>query len=151
MTEYRVKGTWDEITTCELCGKQGLKSTVIVEIVGGEDESDGEIYVGSDCAAKLRTGSRNTKLAARIMREAKAADVRRAGAVEFSRGMMDFFGAATREGRGPAANFNRMVTQYVNANRGLWDMPREDCEKALLGSLAYHATVVETGGMSVFG
>lgn len=44
---YRVLGTTDDCTTCGVCGREDLKSTVVL------DGGDGTLYAGSDCAAKL--------------------------------------------------------------------------------------------------
>lgn len=49
---YQAQGITDEITTCEHCGKAGLKSTVRLLILDSDGE-DGEIYAGVTCAARL--------------------------------------------------------------------------------------------------
>ena len=46
MTQVKVLGVSDEITTCEHCGKKHLKCTVALSIDGGE-----AVYFGRDCAA----------------------------------------------------------------------------------------------------
>jgi hypothetical protein len=48
---YRVLGTTDDVTACDICGREDLKSTVVLS------GADGELYAGSDCASKL-TGLR---------------------------------------------------------------------------------------------
>ena len=45
--EFRFLGTTDEVTTCECCGKTGLKSTVAIEADGGAP-----MYFGITCAAR---------------------------------------------------------------------------------------------------
>lgn len=52
MKVFRVGGTTDEITTCELCGKPELKGTVqMIELdADGNDFTDH--YFGTSCAAK---------------------------------------------------------------------------------------------------
>jgi hypothetical protein len=52
MKVFRVGGTTDQITTCELCGKPELKGTVqMIELdADGNDFTDH--YYGSSCAAK---------------------------------------------------------------------------------------------------
>lgn len=40
-------GTTDEVTTCECCGKQGLKCTVAVSLESGD-----ALYFGVTCAAR---------------------------------------------------------------------------------------------------
>jgi hypothetical protein len=46
---YRAAGTSDEITTCDVCGKEELKGTVRLVI----DDDNSEIFAGVNCAAKL--------------------------------------------------------------------------------------------------
>jgi hypothetical protein len=52
MKVFRVGGTTDQITTCELCGKEELRGTVqMIELdADGNDFTD--LYYGSSCAAK---------------------------------------------------------------------------------------------------
>lgn len=50
---YRVTGTTDEVTECDLCGKVELKGTVMLLPLDGDGDADGEInYFGTSCAAK---------------------------------------------------------------------------------------------------
>lgn len=50
---YRVKGTTDEVTDCELCGKVELKGTVMLVPLDADGNEDGEVsYFGTSCAAK---------------------------------------------------------------------------------------------------
>ena len=152
MTEYRIKGAWDEITTCGLCGKQGLKKTIIAEIVDGEGEGDGEIYVGSDCVAKLRTGRRDARAARKVEQEAAAANLRRANAVRFSREWLDWTESLTRPAFAgdPERTFRYRAVMYANANHMNLAWTEEQKLTEYRNSLARHATVVETGGMSIF-
>lgn len=48
---FRILGKNDEVTTCECCGRTGLKATVI--LTNGE----GEVRYGSECAAKATSTS----------------------------------------------------------------------------------------------
>lgn len=50
---YRVTGTTDDVTDCELCGKVELKGTVMLVPLDAEGNDDGEVsYFGTSCAAK---------------------------------------------------------------------------------------------------
>jgi hypothetical protein len=50
---YRVTGTTDDVTTCELCHKPELKGTVMLVPLDAEGNEDGEVcYFGTSCAAK---------------------------------------------------------------------------------------------------
>lgn len=53
MKAYTVKGTTDEVTTCELCGKAELKGTVVLATLDADGNEDGGVcYFGVSCAAK---------------------------------------------------------------------------------------------------
>lgn len=67
-TTYRYRGTTDDLTTCEECGREELHSTVVLAVeVDGEDA--GVIHVGSTCAARF--------LSRRTGRTVTTADVRK--------------------------------------------------------------------------
>ena len=74
MTTYRTLGTTDDVTDCQRdgCPKTGLRMTYHLGIIEN-DEVVGEVYYGSECAAMV-TG----KPAARIVKEARAADTKAA-------------------------------------------------------------------------
>jgi hypothetical protein len=139
---YRACGTTDEITDCDHCGKAGLKSTVILRFLDADGNTDGERYVGVVCAGKMLSGGKaNPRLATRILREAQAADRKRADAVEFSREMLAFFDAA-----GPW--MNHKMDAYVAANTYLQSLPLIDQLKKTAESIARHSEVIATGGKS---
>lgn len=82
MRAYRVRGTTDDVTTCQQCGKPELKGTVILDILDADGNTEDVTYAGSTCAAKM-AGSKTT--GAKIRQEAQAADCRRAEAVRYAR------------------------------------------------------------------
>ena len=49
---YRIKGTTDDVTTCGQCGREDLKSTVVMAILDADSNEEDVTYMGSDCAAK---------------------------------------------------------------------------------------------------
>lgn len=50
---YRVAGTTDEATTCDLCGKVELRATVMLIPLDDDGNDDGDAaYFGTSCAAK---------------------------------------------------------------------------------------------------
>ena len=62
-----ILGVNDDVTTCECCGRAGLKKTVVLDL-GGED---GVVHYGSQCAAKsLRFGAGARMAPAKIIVEA---------------------------------------------------------------------------------
>jgi len=155
--KYRPAGTSDEITDCDLCGKTGLKKTIILEYVDAQGDSDGERYVGSDCAGVLlsyaevkteaelkmsRRELKNARATRRALLDAQAADRKRAEAVAFSRQMLEFFDAA-----GPA--MNDKLAAYVTANPArLGHLSLLEQLKATSESIARHTEVIATGGAS---
>lgn len=53
MKVYKVKGTTNDVTTCDLCGKQELKGTVMLMPLDVDGNEDGDVsYFGTSCAAK---------------------------------------------------------------------------------------------------
>lgn len=71
-TAYRVRGTTDDVTECQICGKPELRGTVVLEILDADGNAEDVTYAGTTCAAKV-TGRK----AVRIRHEAAAADIRR--------------------------------------------------------------------------
>jgi hypothetical protein len=50
---YRVIGTTDESTTCDLCGRVELKATVMLVPLDADGNADGDVvYFGRSCATK---------------------------------------------------------------------------------------------------
>jgi hypothetical protein len=138
---YLACGTTDEITDCDHCGKTGLKSTVILRFLDAEGNADdGERYVGVVCAGKMLSGGKaNPRLATKILREAQAADRKRADAVEFSREMMAFFDAAGHR-------MNEKLDAYVAANVRLQSLSLLEQLKETAESIARHTEVIATNG-----
>lgn len=76
MKVYTVKGTTDEVTTCELCGRVELKGTVVLIPLDEDGNPDGdECYFGTSCAAKAAgwTQREVTKKITAAKKEAKEA------------------------------------------------------------------------------
>lgn len=67
---FKVLGTVDDITDCDQCGRDDLKSTVaLAELDADGNETGGILYMGSDCAAKAAGWTQT-----RVRAEVKAAD-----------------------------------------------------------------------------
>lgn len=61
-------GTTDEVSTCDCCGRQGLKSTVALQIDAAEP-----VYYGVVCASRaLKQPAKTIRAAAKSADEAKA-------------------------------------------------------------------------------
>src|SRR5690606_25085631 len=91
-TNYRVKGTTEDVTRCELCGKEDLRKTVVLAVLDADGNEEQVAYYGTDCAAKV-TGRR----AARIAMEAAEADSSRARQVAWAREVLAVYGPLEHE------------------------------------------------------
>lgn len=67
--KWVARGFTDDVTECGHCGRVDLKGTVRMESISAENESDGEMYMGVVCAARM-TGRK----AGEIRTEANRAD-----------------------------------------------------------------------------
>lgn len=64
MKKYLVKGINDDVTTCDICGKKGLKKVVWLSELDADGNDNCNVFAaGVNCAAKLLgfRGSRDTK------------------------------------------------------------------------------------------
>lgn len=91
MTSFAIKGTTGDITTCECCGRDDLKRTVILAPLDADGNANGDVtHYGSECAAramgrrgegaKVRSAAKKAdELAAQLERNARriALDVKR--------------------------------------------------------------------------
>jgi hypothetical protein len=51
---YSIKGSTNDCTTCDICGREELKKTVVLNAkTRGSDEIISVIYAGTDCASRL--------------------------------------------------------------------------------------------------
>ncbi len=140
MTSYRVRGTTDDVTTCQQCGKPELKGTVILDILDADGNTEDITYAGTTCAAKM-TGLRIT--GAKIRQQAVAADYRRAEAVRTAREILAHY--APFEAKRPIALGNA----YWTANAGFFrNHPDADAVAMAQESLARHRETVATNGLS---
>jgi hypothetical protein len=70
---FRVAGTTDDVTICDQCGRDDLRSTVVMVHQDADGNDDGTSYMGSDCAARAAgwTQAKVRKLASAADRAAK--------------------------------------------------------------------------------
>lgn len=53
MKAFRVRGTTNDVTDCEQCGRTELRGTVVLQPLDAEGNDDGDVcYFGSSCAAQ---------------------------------------------------------------------------------------------------
>ncbi|AER47602.1 hypothetical protein DS6A_48 [Mycobacterium phage DS6A] len=51
--KFIVRGRTDEVTTCELCGREDLSHTIALEVLDADGNGTGEVtYYGSECGAR---------------------------------------------------------------------------------------------------
>lgn len=90
---YRVLGTTDDVTTCELCGRVELKSTVALQPLDPDGGADGEpVYFGSDCAARAAGWTQKE-----VRKAAGAADRARVEAERQRRNAIDWYVSNDRD------------------------------------------------------
>lgn len=85
-TEYRVRGTTDDVTTCQICGKAELKGTVVLDILDADGNTEEITYAGVTCAAKV-TGRKATA----VRNAAAAADYDRQRVIEHARQVLSWW------------------------------------------------------------
>ena len=100
MTEYQVKGTTDDETTCGHCGRSSLRKTVILGVLDADGNVEDDVYFGSDCAATV-TGRKQ----AAIKRDAERADYERTQQVKWAQGIIDAYGPVEGDKRATALLF----------------------------------------------
>lgn len=101
---YRIKGTTDDVTTCDRCGKPELKGTVVLEALDADGNGDGIVYFGSTCAGRVfgRKGAyvrRDAEVVQSLLDEAEAA----------RREIRDYYGQFATE--------REAVAEYYRLNR----------------------------------
>ena len=70
MKTVKILGINDDVTTCECCGRAGLKKTVVLEL----GDCGSQVHYGTQCAAKtLRFGAGAKLTATKLEAEAKMA------------------------------------------------------------------------------
>lgn len=90
-------GTTDDVTTCDCCGRKGLKSTVALELAEATDP----VYYGVTCAAKaLRMPAREVKASASHADRERAEQERRARNAAADAAAAPWFAFLAAEGKG---------------------------------------------------
>lgn len=71
---FRFLGTTDDTTECAKCGREELRSTVVLDVLDADGNSEGVTYYGSTCAARVLTAATGRKITGpRVLAEAVAA------------------------------------------------------------------------------
>lgn len=126
---FRVKGTTDEVTECELCGRQELKGTIMLAELDADGTEMGLVYYGASCGAKAAGWTtKDVRIKAKAADQAKR-DAAQAASDERSRIFCAARDAWISENIGPDAwlNFRRygyrstyaMVNEFSEAT-GIW-------------------------------
>ena len=111
----RALGTTDAVTSCDCCGKSGLKLTVAIELDTGE-----VVHYGTTCASR-NTGKPQKQIAAEIRTEAQR--VRAAAAAEY-RVCPEFFAYRAALARRPRGLVGRAAMEFVEAEGAADDSAR---------------------------
>jgi hypothetical protein len=140
MTSYRVRGTTDDVTTCQQCGKPELKGTVILDILDEDGNTEDVIYAGTTCAAKMAGGR---VAGAKIRQQATAADYRRGEIVRTAQEILAYY--APFEAASPLA----LGDAYAKANPGYFrNNPGADPVAVAQEAMSRRREVVATDGLS---
>ena len=119
--EFRYIGVTDDCVTCQNCGKDELKSTVVLAILDADGNAEEITYYGSTCAARalgIRGGGR------KVLEAARAAQIRTAQAAHDARGLLAFYGLPESGTAEPAA-LTLAANRYAGAHRNaIWAADR---------------------------
>lgn len=104
---FRILGTTDEVTACQLCGRVELKGTIMLGVLDEDGNVEETVYYGASCGAKAAGWT--TKV---VRDSAKAADRKRQEAEQ-----------AAKDERHRA--WTRARDEWIAANIGpdAWDYP----------------------------
>lgn len=108
MTTYRVLGTTDDVTTCEICGREELRGTIVLGVLDADDNVEAEIYAGSSCGARA-AGRTGRNAATKLRQEADAAARAVRDAATDARKMREHYQWDT-------VSFNRVVMAFRMAH-----------------------------------
>lgn len=108
MTDYRVLGTTDAVTTCEICGRDELRGTIVLGVLDADGNVEAEIYAGSSCGAKA-AGRKGRGAAAKLQSEADAATSKIKAEAADARAMLAHYQWNT-------VSFNRVVMAFRMAH-----------------------------------
>lgn len=65
--KYGLIGSTDDVTTCDCCGKQNLKKTVILSILDDDNNDNGDYaFFGSTCAENALYNNKQSKTASKV-------------------------------------------------------------------------------------
>jgi hypothetical protein len=107
VTAYRVRGTTDDVTECQICGKPELKGTVIMDILDAAGNTEDITYAGTTCAARL------SRIPVRqIRRDAEQADYRAAQRLAWAQEKIGAFAGAEHDDAMLAEAFFARNTTY---------------------------------------
>ena len=115
---YRYIGITDECVECQKCGKNELRSTVVLAMLDVDGNVEDITYYGSSCAAKalgIRGGGRG------VLNSARAAHDQTIEIAKFARRTLEFYGLPL-EGE-PSEDVLRAARRlYVRSNNNVADL-----------------------------
>lgn len=116
---FRYLGTTDDTTTCERCGREELRSTVVLVMLDADGNPDGDaLYYGSTCAARA-LGLRSS--GASVLASARAAVDGTRGRAEAARQRLAHY-ALPEAGEPTRDQLRHAVRVYNRTNRNVADI-----------------------------
>jgi len=115
--QFRYIGVTDDCVTCQNCGKDELRSTVVLAILDADGNAEEVTYYGSTCAARalaVRGGGR------KVLDAARAAQTRTAEQARFAREQLAFYGLPVT-GDADEKTMTAATSRYADVHRSaMW-------------------------------
>lgn len=155
MKAYKVLGTTDDVTACDLCGKPELKGTVVLMPLDVEGNEDGEAcYFGTSCAAKaagwtlkeVRAGIKAAKEAEVAAERARRIAEREAETKAYNAWVAETYGADVK-GAIQTYGVAGLWAQFRAAQSAPVEEPAEELEVVETPSVEHRETLVRVGGV----
>lgn len=119
MKAYKVLGTTDDVTTCDLCGKPELKGTVVLAPLDVDGNEGGDVeYFGTSCAAKAAGWTLKEVRAGVKAAKEEAAKAERAARIAAREAETKAYNAWVAETYGVGATLKDAIQKFGVA--GLW-------------------------------
>jgi hypothetical protein len=141
-TQYRVVGLTDEATTCEQCGKEHLKRTVILAILDADGNPTEAVYMGTTCAGRA-TGTPSK----RIGQQADAAMRTAARRVAWAQEKLGIFAGVAGDDVAAAALWFRRNPHMREGRFGEPGQTDADAVREVATFVRWGTEMVEAGGI----
>lgn len=85
--QYRIKGTSNDVTNCDCCGRDQLRRTVALAVLDADRNETETVYYGTSCAARAMAITSR-----KVTQQAGAADMHRASAARHAEEIIATYG-----------------------------------------------------------